>query len=80
MDPICTKMGSLWATPKIKKSNFFSRNNKIRSSAFRNFLFYQNLICFDWVMNAFLSRVSFFVKKVSFLAKTAEAQIRIQIR
>ena len=63
-----------------KKSNFFSRNNKIRSSAFRNFLFYQNLICFDWVMNAFLSRVSFFVKKVSFLAKTAEAQIRIQIR
>ena len=26
---------------------FFGRNNKIRSSAFRKFLFYQNIICFD---------------------------------
>ena len=44
---------------------FFSRNNKSRSSAFRNFLFYQN-ICFDWVMNLF----DVFCQ-VSFPAKTA---------
>ena len=33
---------------------FFGRNNKSRSSAFRKFLFYQNIICLDWVMNPFL--------------------------
>ena len=49
---------------------FFCRNNKSRSSAFRKFLFYQN-ICFDWVMNLFLSWVMFSVKKVSFPVKTA---------
>ena len=49
---------------------FFGRNKKSRSSAFRKFLFYQN-ICFDWVMNLFLSWVMFSVKKVSFPAKTA---------
>ena len=38
--------------------------------AFRKFLFYQNIICFDWVMNFFLSSVMFSVK-VSFPAKTA---------
>ena len=27
--------------------NFFSGRNKSRSSAFRKFLFYQNIICFD---------------------------------
>ena len=32
---------------------FFGRNNKSRSSAFRKFLFYQNIICFDWVLNLF---------------------------
>ena len=53
------------------KKNFFGRNNKSRSSAFRKFLFYQNIICFDWVMNLFLSWVMFSVKKVSFSAKTA---------
>ena len=51
---------------------FFSRrNNKSRSSAFRNFLFYQNIICFDWVITPFLSWVMFSVKKASFPAKTA---------
>ena len=54
-----------------KMEFFFDRNNKSRSSAFRNFLFYQNVICFDWVMNLFLSWVMFSVKKVSFPAKTA---------
>ena len=55
---------------KMKK-NFFGRNNISRSSAFRKFLFYQNIICFDWVMNLFLSWVMFSIKKVSFPAKTA---------
>ena len=50
---------------------FLDSNNKGRSSAFRTFLFYQNIICFDWVMNLFLSWVMFCVKKVSFPAKTA---------
>ena len=54
-----------------KMDFFFDRNSKSRSSAFRNFLFYQNVICFDWVMNLFLSSVMFSVKKVSFPAKTA---------
>ena len=69
LDPICTEKRSLWATPKMEKF-FFGRNNKSRSSAFRKFLFYQN-ICFDWVMNLFLSWVMFSVKKVSFPAKTS---------
>ena len=50
---------------------FFCRNSKSRSLAFRKILFYQNIICFDWVMNLFLSWVMFSVKKVSFPAKTA---------
>ena len=33
--------------------------------------FYQNIICFNWVMSHFLSSVTFSVKKVSFPAKTA---------
>ena len=54
------------------KTIFFGRNNKSasRSPAFRNFLFYQNIICFGWVMNLSLSWVMFSVKKVSFPAKT----------
>ena len=56
----------LWATPKMK-NNFFDRNDKSRSSAFRNILFYQN-ICFDWVMSLFLSWVQMFFVKVSFPA------------
>ena len=68
MGPICTKNGSLLATLKME-NNFFGRNNKSRSSGFWNFLFYQNIILFGWVMNLFLSWMMFFVKKVSFPAK-----------
>ena len=50
---------------------FFGRNNKSRLSALRAFSIYQNIICFDWVMNLFLSWVMVSVKKVSFPAKTA---------
>ena len=46
------------------------RNNKSRLSAFRNFLFYQNIVSFGWVIGLFLPWVKFFVKKVSFPAKT----------
>ena len=53
------------------RKRFFSWNNKSRSSAFRKFLFYQNIICFDWVMSLFLSWEMFSVKKVLFPAKTA---------
>ena len=53
-----------------EKKSFFGRNNKNRYSAFRNFLFYQNILCFDWIMNLFLSSVMFSAKKVSFPAKT----------
>ena len=69
-DPICTTKWSAWAMPKMK-NNFFSRNNKSRSSAFWNFLFCQNIIHFGWVMNLFLFCVIFFIKKGSFPGKTA---------
>ena len=36
------------------KNIFFGRNNKSKSLAFRNFLFYHNIICFGWVMSLFL--------------------------
>ena len=54
-----------------EKKIFFGRNNKSRSSAFRKFLFYQNIRCFDWVISLFLSWVMFSVKRVSFPAKTS---------
>ena len=76
LDPICTEKGSLQATPKVEKK-FFGRNNKSRSSTFRKFLFYQNIICFDWVKNLFLSWVMLSVKKVSFPAKTAVRCVNI---
>ena len=56
---------------KDGKIFFLAEIKKSRLSAFRKFLFYQNIICFDWVMNLFLSWVMFSVKKVSFPAKTA---------
>ena len=56
--------------PKMKKKSFLGRNNKNRYSAFRKFLFHQNIVCFDWIMNLFLSSVMFSAKKVSFPAKT----------
>ena len=58
---------------QVEKKFFFGRNNKNRSSSFRKFLFDQNIICFDLVIHFFLSSVMFFLKKVSFQAKTAEA-------
>ena len=36
--PIYTAKGLAWATPKMK-NNFFGRNKKSKSSAFRNFIF-----------------------------------------
>ena len=62
------KRGHYGPRPRWKK-NFFGRNNKSRSSAFRKFLFYQNIICFDWVMNLFLSSVIFLSKKCHFQLK-----------
>ena len=70
LDPVCTEKGSSWATLKVEKKNF-DKSNKSRSSTCRNFLFYRNIICFDWVMNPFLSWVTFSVKKVLFPSKTA---------
>ena len=66
-DLICIEKGSLWTTPKMEKK-IFGRNNN-RSSVFRKFLFYQNIICFDWVMNLFLSSVMFLSKKCHFQLK-----------
>ena len=56
------KRGHYGQLPKWK-TIFLGRNTKNRSSAFRNFLFYQNVICFGWVINFFPSWVMFFVKK-----------------
>ena len=53
------------------KKQFFGISNKSRSSSFRNFLFYPNIICFGSIMNLFLYWVMFFVKNVSFPAKAA---------
>ena len=52
---------------KLKK-NFFGRytKNSSWSAAFRNFLFYENIISFDWAINLFLSWVMPFVKTMSF--------------
>ena len=54
-----------------RKSKFFGRNNKSRSLAFRNVLFYQDIKCFDWVTNLFLFVWYFFIGKESLPAKTA---------
>ena len=59
--PICTK-GSLWALPKIKKKKKIGRNNESRSSAY---------ILTELLIFLYLQRC-FFVKKGSFLAKTAD--------
>ena len=58
--------------PKIK-NNFFGKNNKSRSSAFKKVLFYQNIICFDWVMNLFLSWVMLLSKKCHFSLNSCAA-------
>ena len=71
LGPISTKKGHYGPHPKWKII-FFGKNNNSRSVAPRN-LFYQNIICFGWVvMNLFLSWVMLFVKKsVISSAKTA---------
>ena len=53
--PTYTRKGSVWVTPKTK-NYFFCRNNKSRSKAFKNVLYYKSKyhICFGWVMNLFL--------------------------
>ena len=53
------------------KKKIFLRNNKTRSKAFKNCLFYQNIICFGWVINVFLCCLMLFCFKVSFPAITA---------
>ena len=55
----------------LNEKQFFFRYNKIRSSGFGNFLSYQSIICFGWVINLFQFWVMFLDKKVSFLAKIA---------
>ena len=68
--PIYAKRGNYGHRSQWKMF-FLGRNNRNWSLAFRNILFYQNIICFDWIMNLFPSWVMFSVKKVSFPAKTA---------
>ena len=46
---------------------FLGRNKNSRSSPFRNFLFYQNIICFDWVF--FYLEWCFLLKKSHFQPK-----------
>ena len=66
------KKRSLWAMPKIENNFFFQKKLKQIMNFQKNFC-YQNIICFDLVMNLFVSWwVLFFVKKVSFPAKTAD--------
>ena len=76
LDPmaICIEKGSLWTTPKMKK-NVFGRNNKSRSSAFRKFLFYIKISCYEFF--SIFSEVMFSVKKVSFPAKTAVQERKV---
>ena len=54
-----------------KKKRFFLPEMTSRLSAFRNFLFYQN-ISFGWVMNLFLFCVMFLIEKGPLPAKTTE--------
>ena len=66
--------------PAFGQRKFLGKNNQRRSSAFRNVLFYENIICFDWVMNLLLSWVMFSVKKVSFPAKTAVGNVNSGVK
>ena len=75
LGPICTTKGSAWTMPKMKKQIFFGRNNKSRSFAFRNFLFYQNIICFGWVISLFLFVWCFLSKKNHFQLKQLSSNI-----
>ena len=57
--------------PHPKQKCVFYRNNKVRSKAFKNILFYLNIKCFGWVINVFLFCLMLFYFKVSFPAITA---------
>ena len=48
------------------KNILFGRGNKGRLLALRNFLSYQNIICFDWVMNLSYLELCFLSKKCHF--------------
>ena len=52
------------------QAQFFHRNKK-GSWAFKNFSFDHNIICFDWVMNNFLSSVIFSNQTGPFPVETA---------
>ena len=60
-----------------EKQFSFGWNNKSRSSAFRNFLFYKNIICFGRVLNLFLFCVMFFYQKGPFPAKIAVSRNQV---
>ena len=64
------KRGHYGPHPRWKKK-ILPEITKADHQLSESFLFYQNIICFDWVMNLFLSWVMFSIKKVSFPAKTA---------
>ena len=59
------KQDQQWSIPKIK-SSFFPSNNK-KPKALNNVSFDQNITCFDWVMNDFLSGMIFCFQNWSFL-------------
>ena len=69
LGPICTKkgviMGHEW------KFFFLAEIRKADYQLSETFYFIKIYICFDWVMNFFLSWVMFSFKRVSFSAKTA---------
>ena len=52
-------------------SAFHGMNPNEKKKPFRDFLFYQNIICFGCVINLFQFCVMFFIKKESFPAKAA---------
>ena len=59
LSPVCRLA---WVMLKMK-NNFFLAEKKSRPSVFKNFLFYQNIICFGWVMKFFLFCDVFLSKK-----------------
>ena len=68
MGPSCTKKGQHGPHSKWKR-NLFSRNSKSRTSASKNFLFYQNVKCLADLGILFYFVWYLLAKKVSFLAK-----------
>ena len=62
------KLRQLRPCPKSSSNFFFLEIT--RDQAFRNFLLYQNSICFDWVMTDFLSCMTFCCQNQSFPVET----------